>query len=70
LKASLCIIIVYREKGKAFVFSIPKKSISLSHALLILMDIPSNLLGIMVDSSGIEKGSVNLLIHVYHLLQE
>jgi hypothetical protein len=35
-----------------------------------LVDIPSNLLGIVADSSGIDKGLVNMLIHVSHLLQE
>jgi len=59
-----------KKKGKAFVFYIPKKSISLSHALLILIDIFSNVLGIVVDSLGMDRGSVNLIIHVSHLLQE
>jgi hypothetical protein len=63
----IIIIIVYREKGKYFIFYIPKKRISLSHALLKSVDIPSNFLGIMVDSPGIDRGSVNLLIHVSHL---
>jgi hypothetical protein len=70
LKTSLLIIIVYKEKGKAFIFYNPKKSISPNHTLLISMDIPSNLLDIVVDSSGIDKGLINLLIHVSHLLQE
>jgi len=55
---------------KTFVFYVPNKSISLSHALLISMDIPSNLSSIVADSSGINRGSVNLLIHVSHLFQE
>jgi hypothetical protein len=56
------------EKSKAFVFYVPKKNISLSHALLISMDISSNLPGIVVDSSGIDGALVNLLIPVSHLL--
>jgi hypothetical protein len=56
------------EKIKAFVFYLPKKNISLSHALLISMDISSNLPGIVVDSSGIDGALVNLLIPVSHLL--
>jgi len=67
-ETSLLIIIVYKKKGKTFVFYVPNKNISLSHALLISMDIPSNLSGIVADSSGINRGSVNLLIHVSHLL--
>jgi hypothetical protein len=70
LKTNLFIIIVYRVKGKTFIFYVPKKNIDLNHALLISMDIPSNLLGIVTDSSGINRGSVNLLIHVSYLLQE
>jgi hypothetical protein len=34
------------------------------------MDIPSNLLGIIADSLGIDRGSVNLLIHISYLFQE
>jgi hypothetical protein len=34
------------------------------------MDITSNLLGIVADSLGIIIGSVNLLIHVSHIVQE
>jgi hypothetical protein len=67
LKSILLIIIIYRPKGKAFVFYIPKKSISLNDVLLISVDIPSNLLGIVADSSGIDKCPVNLPIHVSHL---
>jgi hypothetical protein len=70
LKASLLIIIIYKEKGKAFIFYVFKKNISLSHTLLISVDIISNLLGIMADSLGIDKGSVNLFIHFSYLLQE
>jgi len=51
----------------ALLFYIPKKSISLNNVLLISMDIPSNLLGIVADSSSIDKYSVNLPIHVSHL---
>jgi hypothetical protein len=58
------------EKGKVFVFYVPKKGISLSHALLISMDIFSNLLGIIADSSSIDRGLINLLIHVSHILRE
>jgi hypothetical protein len=55
----IIIIIVYREKGKDFILYVAKKRISLSHALLKSVDIPSNILGIMVDSPGIDRGSVN-----------
>jgi len=48
----------------------PELGYDISHALLISMDILSNLSGIVADSSGINRGSVNLLIHVSHLLQE
>jgi amino acid permease len=58
------------EKGKVFVFYVPKKGISLSHALLISMDIFSNLPGIIADSSSIDRGLINLLIHVSHILRE
>ena len=58
------------EKGKVFVFYVPKKGISLSHVLLISMDIFSNLLGIIADSSSIDRGLINLLIHVSHILRE
>jgi hypothetical protein len=58
------------RKGKAYVFYVSKKSISLNHALLLLVDIPSNLPGIVADSSGIDKGLVKLLIHVSYLFQE
>jgi malate synthase len=77
LQACLAIFYLYtsyilskKKKGKAFVFYVPKKSISLSHALLILIDIFSNVLGIVADSLGMDRGSVNLIIHVSHLLQE
>jgi len=58
------------KKGKAFVFYVFKKSISHSHALLLLVDIPSNFPGIVANSSGIDKGLVNFLIHVSYLFQE
>ena len=48
LKSSLLIIIIYMEKGKAFVFYVSKKIISLNHALLILVDIPSNLISYFI----------------------
>ena len=32
------------------------------------MDITFNLLGIVADSSGIDRGSINLLIHASQLL--
>jgi hypothetical protein len=70
LKASLLIIIVYRKKGKAFIIHIPKKNISLNHALLISVDILSNLLDIMANYLGINKGLINMFIYVSHLLQE
>jgi hypothetical protein len=70
LKASLLIIIIYREKGKTFVFYVPKKIIGLSRALLISMDIPSNLPGIVVDFLGTDRGSITLFIHVSFLVQE
>jgi hypothetical protein len=70
LKSSLLIIIIYKEKGKAFIFYVLKKSISLNHALLTSMDIPFNLSGIVADFLGINKDPFNLLIHVSHLLEE